>query len=199
MLSYAPQLALPGRAGWLQPVIDDTYEWARGRVMAQGLKADSPEGRERLVSDTGYLALRDVELVKAAPSYAAGAWVQGDIHGPPTRVYEPIDYAGWLASDESSWLGAEMRGALLVGIAEWSVWPTWKEDHGSSATPSLLEWLEEETDEDTLIVKARPILVSRLNATRDLLGLPESADILVQRLVSAGFIKQYRRRRRHPQ
>jgi TIR domain len=199
LLSYAPQLALPGQAGWLQPIIDDTYEWARDRVIRQGLEADSAEGRERLVSSIGYLALRDVELVRAAPPDGACAWVQGDLHGPTTQVYEPIDYAGWLASDESSWLGAEMRDALLGGIAEWSVWPTWKEHHRSNATLSLLEWLEEENDEGTLIVKVRPILVSRLNATRDLLGLPESADILVQRLVSAGFIKKYRRRRPPPQ
>ena len=27
LLSYAPQLALPGAAGWLQETIDETFEW----------------------------------------------------------------------------------------------------------------------------------------------------------------------------
>jgi hypothetical protein len=119
LLSYVPQLALPGAAGRLQEVVDETWEWARGRVSRGGVDPDSATGRLRLVSDTGYLALRDVEIIKADPDSAACSWVQGELHGPEVRVHEIIDYAGWLASERSSWLGADIRAALLAGIAEW--------------------------------------------------------------------------------
>lgn len=65
LLSYAPQLALPGAAGWLQEVIDETWSWARARTRDTGADPDSAEGRLRLVSDTGYLALRDAQLIRA--------------------------------------------------------------------------------------------------------------------------------------
>jgi hypothetical protein len=119
LLSYAPQLALPGAAGWLQEIVDETWEWARSRIADSGIDPDSAEGRLRFVNDTGYLAPRDAEIIKARPSRAACSWAQGEIHGPQVRVYEPIDYAGWLASESSSWLGADIRGALLAGMAEW--------------------------------------------------------------------------------
>ena len=69
-----------------------------------------------LVNDTGYLALRDAELIRAQPSRAACSWVQGEIHGPAVRVHEVIDYACFLASERSSWLGTDIRAALLAGL-----------------------------------------------------------------------------------
>ena len=45
LLSYAPQLALPGAAGWLQELVDETWEWARNRIKDAGVDPDSPEGR----------------------------------------------------------------------------------------------------------------------------------------------------------
>jgi hypothetical protein len=103
--------------------IEETFEWACAQLRSAGIDPASQEGRRRLVSNSGYLSLRDVELVGADPSMAACAWVQGDINGPQVKVYEPIDGAGWLVSESSAWLGDDMRAALLQGIAEWAVWP----------------------------------------------------------------------------
>lgn len=195
LLSYAPQLALPDAAGWLQETINETYEWARDRVRQYGIDPDSFEGRRRLTDDTGYLVLRDIELVKTAPANVACSWAQGEIHGPPVAVHEPIDYAGWLASESSSWLGNEMRAELLRGIAEWGVWPTWREAFRSRETERLLKVLEDAHD-PLLPERVRPFLVSRLRETVQRLGLNESVEALADRLLAAQFVEFYADERR---
>jgi TIR domain-containing protein len=188
LLSYAPQLALPGAAGWLQPVVDQTWDWACNRIASTGVDPDSPPGRLTFINDTGYLALRDVEIIRARPTRAACTWVQGEIHGPSVRVYEVIDYAGWLASESSGWLGADTREALLAGIAEWQVWPGWNEEIERLETESLLEWLDEPTQHPDEI---RVLLGRRLAITTHKLGLPEAGADLADRLITAGLVEEY--------
>lgn len=196
LLSYAPQLALPGAAGWLQDTIDDTYHWARERVRKAGLSPDSAAGRWRLVGDTGYLALRDVRLVRANRAGAACDWIQGDLNGPQVSVYEVIDYAGWLASGNSKWMGDELRAELLTGIAEWRVWTNWNDSHERPlVTEQLLEWLDERYDDPALLGVVRPMLAMRLDETTKTLRLPESGDELAGKLLAAGFIEKYKPRR----
>jgi hypothetical protein len=154
----------------------------------------APEGRRKLVNGPGYLVLRDVELINIAPPLAAGSWVQGDIHGPPVRVYETIDYAGWLVSRSSEWLGDERRTALLAGIAGWSVWPGWNDHREYYKTETLLQWLEEEEDDIALRTKVKLLLSDRLRATTSQLGLPEDSEVLADRLLSACLIEKYRHR-----
>lgn len=92
MLSYEPQLALPGAAGWLQQTVDETWEWARSRTAGGGVEPDSAEGRRGLLHGPSYLVLRDIEVVKVDRALAACAWAHGELNGPPVRVYELIDY-----------------------------------------------------------------------------------------------------------
>lgn len=196
LLSYAPQLALPGVAGRLQPVVDEVYEWARDRVRASGLDPDQPHGCERLARDFSYLVLRDAQLIEAAPSHAACGWVQGEIHGPPVDVYETIDYAGWLASDKSTWLDDGRRSALLTGIAKWAVWPMWREKQPPYHTEALLEMLDSQGGSQAVREKIRPILSSRLDKTVSTLGLPQTASTIADRLLTAGFVEEYGRKHR---
>lgn len=108
MLSCAPQLALPGVAGWLQEIVDETWQWARDRVASSGVDPDGAEGRRRLLHGPSYLVLRDIEVVKVDRLLAACAWAHGELNGPPVRVYELIDYAGWL-----------VRSPVQVDTARW--------------------------------------------------------------------------------
>lgn len=196
MLSYAPQLALPSAAGWLQGIVDETWQWARDRSASGGVQPDSAEGRRSLLHGPSYLVLRDIEVVKADRALAACAWAHGELHGPPVRVYELIDYAGWLASERSAWLGPEMRNELLVGIAEWRVWPNWREDPPDYSPLALLELLEDEWSA-SLLGKIRDALSQRLTTSKQLLGLPEDSGVLADRLIAAGFVEKSRRRQNH--
>ena len=193
MLSYAPQLALPGVAGWLQEIVDETWQWARDRVASSGVDPDGAEGRRRLLHGPSYLVLRDIEVVKVDRPLAACAWAHGELNGPPVRVYELIDYAGWLASGHAAWLGAEMRTELLAGIAEWGVWPNWEEDPLGYSPVALFEWLEDDAREAKL-GQIREVLSQRLATSKRVFGLEEDSDVLADWLIAAGFVQKYRRR-----
>jgi hypothetical protein len=193
LLSYAPQLALPGVAGWLQETIDETFEWACARLRKAGFDPASREGRKRLVRDYGYLSLRDVELIRASPHSAASTWVEGDHSGP--RVYEIIDHAGWLVSGSSGWLGDARCDALLQGIAEWRAWTGWTADADLLSPYTPLSEMLENKKNPALKGAIRPILANRLDKTARILGLDESGQVLVDRLLAARFVEAYQRRR----
>jgi hypothetical protein len=59
-------------------------------------------------------------------------------------VYDAIDHAGWLVSEASGWLGDDMRDALLEGLAEWKIWPTWVGDLESPDPERLLKILDDQ-------------------------------------------------------
>lgn len=195
LLSYAPQLALPGAAGWLQETIDETFEWACAELRRTGIDPGSQEGRSRLATFYGYLILRDVEFVRAEPSRAACAWVQGELQGPSVTVYDAIDHAGWLVSEASGWLGDDMRDALLEGLAEWKIWPTWVGDLQGHDPMRLLKILDDQRGA-ALKDAIRPILADRLDETAQILGLGESGQQLADRLLATQFVEEYHRDRR---
>ena len=198
LLSYAPQLAIPSAAGWLQDIIDETYAWARDRAAHGGVDPDTPEGRKRLVGSFGYLVLRDVELVRAKAAEAACSWVQGEIHGPSVKYYQCIDYAAWLTSERANWMGNDLRAALLDGIAEWRIWPMWN-DGDQKIVGQLMKCLDRRSGDPGRREKnIRVLLVERLELACEKLDLREDPDVLADRLLAAGFLDKYRPRGRKP-
>jgi hypothetical protein len=179
--------------GWLQETIDETFERACEELRRTGIDPSSQQRRMHLVSMYGYLSLRDVEVIRAAPSRAARSWVEGDLHRPPVKVHEAIDHAGWLASESSCWLGDDMRDALLQGIAEWGTWPIWIVDLQSAKPEGLLEILDGQRV-PAMKDAIRPILADRLDETAQILGLDESGEELADRLLAAGIVEAYHRR-----
>ena len=195
MLSYAPQLALPGQAGFLQDLVDETFQWATSRLRGLGIDPNTRAGRVRLVRDHSYLALRDVRLLEASPSHAACGWVQGEIHGPPVSVHDPIDHAAWLVSEASAWLGKARRQVLIHGIVKWSVWPQWRNSESWRNQEKLLELLEVDRLSDSQLSIVTEIVSERVSLTVAELNLPETADTLVAKLLKAGLVKKYRKNR----
>jgi hypothetical protein len=191
MLNYAPQLALPATAGWLQELIDETWQKARDRVEVDGVDPDSREGLVAFIEDAGCLALRDVDIIRAGPSDAARSWVNGAINSPSARVYEVIDYAGWLVSERSLWLGKSIRIALLDGIARWGIWPEWNESIEHPETVTLLQWLGEPAQH---LDEIQACIQRRLWETVRKLCLPETVDALVDSLLAAGLVDKYHSR-----
>jgi hypothetical protein len=112
-------------------------------------------------------------------------------------VCDAIDHAGWLVSEASAWLGDDMRDALLEGLAEWKIWPTWVGDLQSPDPERLLKILDDQRG-PALKDAIRPILADRLDETAQILGLGESGQELANRLLATQFVDAYHgdRRRR---
>lgn len=182
-LSYAPQLALPGVAGWFQEAVDAAWMRARDKLRNRQIDPDSKWGREQLITKHGYLVVRDIELVKADPEWAACVWIEGAFSGLTARVYEICDYVGWLLSDSSNWFDDELRFLLLSGIAKRGAWPTRSEalDYPHTRT--------EESSED--LKKIRSSIVRYFSGTVRKLRLTETSGELADRLLNTGYFNVY--------
>lgn len=185
-VAYAPQLTIRGFGGPLEDAVEALY---------QGELLRSTKVREEL-------ALRAPGFAGWDPSYVACSFVMGDTvgFGPPVRYYEYFDYVAWLLSDESTWLPPDARSFLTQGMAEWAVWP-WHpspalSEYGYDPQPftgtlatKLMRARKRETFHMTK--DARADLIHRLTFSTRLLGLPEDAEELAERLDKAGFIDSY--------
>ena len=186
LLSYAPQLALPGAAGPIEPAVEQVYREALEHF------ADPKwhEARRVIAERHPYLVLRDVNLVIVNRAEAARHWVQGGLAGAWARVYDVIDYAAWLASSASSWMGSRMRAELLEGIGNWGAWLDWYDPKTSRVflpeKTRKFEWPPQESKlfYEAAIMAFRQALVARLARTTQMLGLPEAAGTLADQLMS---------------
>lgn len=206
LVSYAPQLLLPGRGGTFEAVIEDLYQrsiaWGV-RQMAEGSAfgtALTTDGRAPRCSEL--LALRDPNFGGYEAPNVACNFVQGDIHGPPVKYYDTIDYLAWLLSKKSLWLGSNVREFLTQGMAGWGVW-IWDscdrvaEDSGfkvhHDSAGEFGKALSKARSLHTLRigVKARRDLLHRLEFSKNLLGLPEDAEELAARVLEPDFLRHY--------
>jgi hypothetical protein len=129
LISYAPQLVIPGFGGAYEEDIEAAYPRSRAASMirrADGSsfgKALTTDGRSPLCDDE--FALRDPEFGRYNARHVACGFVQGNYaaNGPPVMYYSHIDYMVWLLSDDSKWLPAPTRETLTRGMAQWAAWP----------------------------------------------------------------------------
>lgn len=196
LLTYAPLLGIRGFGGPFEDEIEAMWNRAAEKC---------PE----------FLALRDPKRSGfwAEPAYVACEFVQGAIHGPSPRYYEPIDYIAWLLSESSRWMPEDGHHLLLQGMKEWNVW-TWHRaenrflrEFGFEAIPAtgeLFDWLSESetyANASGLPRGARRDLEHRLALSARLLPLDETGEDLAEQFLSEGFLEEYlgaddRRRRR---
>ena len=206
LVSYAPQLLLPGLGGPFEPAIEAQYE----RSIAWGARqlAEGSASGTALTTDgcpprcSELLALRDPNFGGyRAPSIAC-SFVQGDINGPTVNYYDTFDYLAWLLSTESLWLGPKVRAFLTQGMAGWGVW-MWgghdraAEDLGFEVDHEIAgkfgEAVRKARSLDTLRIgaKARRDLLHRLEFSKNLLGLPEGSEELAARVLDPDFLRHY--------
>jgi hypothetical protein len=207
LVSYAPQLLIPGFGGPFEAAIEDQYQrsiaWG-ARQIATGSAFGTALTRDgRAPGCSELMALRDLDFGGYEAPNVACNFVQGDIHGPSVKYYGTIDYLAWLLSAESMWLGQNIREFLTHGMAGWGVW-IW-DGHDRAAE----EVFGYEVDRDvagafgdavsrarsieTLRVgaKARRDLLHRLEFSKKLLGLPESAEELASRVTAPELMRYY--------
>lgn len=186
LISYAPQLLIPGFAGEFEELIESLYQW---NLNCWG-------------SFPTLFALRHPEFGHCAPEDVAACYVQGELNGPPVRLYDQIDYIAWLLSEASSWMPQRIRAFLLKGMKEWAVWPSdlvqmsILEVEPRPDSGAFVKCLHEAKLADSLKLSKAGYrdIQGRLQFAADLLGLPESGTVLTERFLTSGFIEGWLQR-----
>lgn len=203
LLEFAPQLALRGCAGTIEPVIEEAYkrslrsaelQRAQKSTFGSGLTVNglSPACDE-------CFALRHPTFGDYKPGTIACYFGQGSGAGlgPHTRAFTPLEYALWFLSKRSDWMPRKQHAFLLKGMKLWAVWP-WSPSgrevrhlKKAGALWSLLFDSYEGRKRFKLSADARADLEGRIGLARRQLRLPESASQLVERFLDEGFIEHW--------
>ena len=206
LVKLAPQLAIAGFGGPLEPAIARVYG---SSVEAYELKRSNGEKggsglttSELCPSCDEDFALRHPTFGDYRPSLVACGFVQG--HGymgpsPNVKAYDAIDYLVWMLSTRSEWLPPSTHAYLLRGMKEWAVWPWWGKSHNSEyvgsndgALCSLIhEALASSRRKITLTKEAESDLHDRIAYTREILDLPECSSELVARFMGEQVIESW--------
>jgi hypothetical protein len=187
LLAYAPQLSIRGFGGQFEELFDDMFEESRAETY-------------QLIR--GRCALRDESFCGCSPTDMSQQFVcLPDAVGtaPEVRFYETIDYIAWFLSDQSSWMPEKIREFLLSGLVYWPQWEWW--DDGS---PDYNFGFKRNSNTGTLAISlarcrkassfklsksSRNDLLTRLEFSITLLGLPETASEISKRFIDRGFIQ----------
>ena len=205
LAAYAPQLTIKGFGGEFE---EEFEAWYKQSVIKQR--------RRHQARDTSGIALTTNELLPACdeplafhhhafgnykPEHITCWFVQGELMGPPVKVYETIDYIVWFLSEKSSWMPRRIHQFLLLEFKGWPVWPWFRDipedyDYGfvpNHSTGSLFNAMADaETFSTFKLTKDCLIdIKTRFDYTANLLGLSETADILARRFVKGGFIEAW--------
>jgi hypothetical protein len=206
LLCWAPQMALRGFGGFLEPALDGYLEKSR-RTCEQQRQLSNGRWGSRLTT-TGsspvcdeVVALRHLTFGNYEPALVACAFVQGPGagFGRHTRCYDTIDYIAWFLSTSSDWMPRDRHAYLVEGLKAWATW-VWLGNTGGESgyddTPETghlehqLRNLEKHhPPKIRLRPKAQVDLQQRLAFAADLLDLPESGGVLADRFMGVGFIE----------
>ena len=190
LISYAPQIVIPGYGGDLEDAIEAEYQ--RSLSHAEEMRRHSPNSGIALTIDGNpprcdeEVALRDPGFGGYEAGHIACNFVQGDVMGPDVRVYDYVDYLAWFLSEASSWLPREVRDVLRSGMASWGVW-LWREHERayegfvpSPSTGHFAKQLERAKTRPDFQPDSEALadIRHRLAFSSALLNLPESGDAL---------------------
>jgi hypothetical protein len=193
LLSYAPQLALPGFAGKFEKLFNQMLDDFLTRRDAGGRRC--PE----------YIALRDIERCGMSPRAIAWHFVHGELHGPSTTCLDDIDVLAWLFSVQSSWV-SDVHHAILFegtlaapGLLRWPrVHRTWSTSYEDSLDVGAFEdWFSPfpsaspHPRSTEFTAAAERDLECRLTAAAEILGLPETGAELLHRFQEQRIIERH--------
>ena len=106
---YAPQVTIRGFGGPLEELFESLYQ------TSLQIAPSAPRGRRGAAASDW--ALRDAVLGGLSAEALAYDYFSGGIFGPEVRLHEGADYLFWLLAEESTWLPAPIRSALLEGVS----------------------------------------------------------------------------------
>lgn len=207
LISYAPQLTIPGFGGRFEAAIDAYHEQSIERAKAY-LEVDDTLGTALTTNRLSPtcdedLALHDPDFGRYKPAMLACTFVQGSgvANGPPVMYFQHIDYAAWLFSEQSGWLPPRIRAVLTQGMSEWPVWLWDAHDRraelagfqSTGSTGRLAADLRKARSIEKLKLSsaAHADAVERLSFSASRLGLPESGEELAGSLLDSSFLGGY--------
>ncbi len=204
LASYAPQLIIPGFGGDFELLFDEWHTASRAEQAvrkAQGSQcgiALTTNGELPLCDEV--MALHDPDFGNYEPASVACHFVQGFAvsFGPPTQVFDTIDYIAWFLSKSSLWMPSHCHEFLLTGLRGWATWQ-WDVHMGateypsSATTGSLFEQMfrARRVEKFRLSKNAKQDIIDRLGFSVRRLDLPESPSELCERFIDAGFIERW--------
>lgn len=192
LAAYAPQLTIPGFGGAFEPYFDEWVRLAR-------------EDRAPYSSDT--VALHADDFLGVEPASITCTFCQGELMGPPVKPdsWEIADYAFWLLSDAADWLPLRIRDVLHRGMGDWGVWPWveysgwWdRDEYGITGALAMQLYRARERGKPLrrLSSAARADALARATAAVEHHGLPNSPEVLAERLLESGWLEAHALRRR---
>jgi len=198
---YAPQLTLPGFGG----PFEEVYEKVLGESMLPTPESDGSGSRPHHVLRREWIALRHSEFESFDAAGIACSFVQGFTvrFGPDPKAFAVIDYIAWFLSSASAWMPQAHRRFLLRGLKEWPVWPWSRGSNDSSEQPfdgveiagalfdQMLKTPRRRRAKFQMSAESERDLVTRLEHSVSVLGLPERAQELADRFVAEGFIREW--------
>jgi hypothetical protein len=186
LLSYVPQLGIPGCAGFLEPLIDSVF-----------LKASSSIKARPTHGAPGWV-FRDPDLCGLTPDDIVERYFwPTDPTGtsPDANVLAWVDAAAWIASSASDWLPSAIKAYLTEGLASFLLHGRMR--NGNAATWEIREserWKEvmygglNAMTQPDFVREARKVFEERAAVSCELLDLPESPPELVEQIVSWGVL-----------
>jgi hypothetical protein len=208
LAAYAPQITLRGFSG----PFEEDFEIAYRRSIVEHQKRRDAQSRagtgltkNRLPPACDEIwAWRHPTFGDYNASIIACNFVQGELFGPQTRVYEIFDYLVWCLSEGSKWFPEEAKRFLVSGFREWSAWP-WHQyeidniesdvSHFTSAGELFNRMFYASfTKRKTAFKPTKRChndIQGRITITRERLGLIDTVQDLVDRFLAEQFIEAW--------
>lgn len=206
LAAYAPQLTIRGFGGEFEAIFEDWYEKSLTEQEKQ-LSASNVTGTGLTVNKEvpacdESLALRHPTFGNYSPAIIACNYVQGELMGPPVKVFETIDYVVFFLSDKSNWMPKNVKDFLIKGLKEWAVWVWGKHDNCYNnsidyPTDALLDAMfQAETPKDFKFTEAiMKDIRARFEYSISLLNINEPTEKIVEEFLKNGFIEAWIKKR----
>lgn len=189
LLCYAPQLGIPGFAGFLEPVIESVFGDAETSIKAHPTRG-APGW---ILRDPDLCGVRQDYLVERYfwPTDPAGT-------SPDASVLAWVDAAAWIASSESDWLPSQIKSRIAEGLG--SLLLLTRVRHGRVGIWDVEDserWVDlmyrgpDALGRTDFAREARQLLEERVAVSGEMLGLPEPPVELVDRITSWGVFEKY--------
>lgn len=175
LMTYAPQLLIPGFGGRFENVFDEMLAEHTGRL------------------DGDLIALHLKSYEDLRPGFITCDFVQGPLLGPQVLFYDYADYFFWVLSDQSKWLPDNARQLLTDGFVDWKAWvPNGPRDFADdSSVSTLLSDAKESGRSPSEIPGLHAALAALAASAVEKLELGADPVELADRLIASGAVEQW--------